>query len=340
MSDPTPSVPPAPSSATPTSSEARDEGTAQTAWREALASGRSPHRVKAIQVETTSICNFRCPSCPLSMGDYDRPGKHLSLEDFGRILDAFPHLEKLELQGIGEIYLNPCILDIIRLAKSRGIGVQTFSNASRIDRAAAFGTVEAGLDVINFSLDGADEATFRRARKGGTLEGYRRSVTNLREAREALGSSTPRMGAMVVLSKRNVRQIPQLLAIAEELGMDSIIFTKMNAASNPELEPDLLGDEERAWIQSLPPYDGKLEVIWAYTPWTEQERRQCYWPQLMSYVTVEGDVTPCCNYFDSRELKLGNVFEQDGETIWKGQAYADFRKRLWGGDLPEKCRTC
>lgn len=335
MSDAAPSPASAPPAEDPT---APADPRAQ--WEHALATGHSPHKVRAIQIETTSICNFRCPSCPLAMGEYDRPEKHLSPEDFERMLDAFPDLEKVELQGIGEIYLNPCILEIIATAKKRGVEVHTFSNASRIDRAAAFGTVEAGLDVINFSLDGADEPTFRRARKGGTLERYKRCVTNLREAREALGSSTPRMGAMVVLSKKNVRQIPRLLAIAEELGMDSIIFTKMNAAANPSLAPDLLGKEERAWIQSLPPYRGKLDVVWAYTPWTKQERMECYWPQMMTYVTVEGDVTPCCNYYDARDLKLGNVFEQDGPAIWNGEAYADFRKRLWSGDLPDKCRTC
>ena len=312
----------------------------QAQWKLAAATGRSPHPVRAIQIETTSICNFRCPSCPLAMGDYDRPEEHLSLEKFERMLDAYPDIEKVELQGIGEIYLNPCILDIIRAAKARGVEVHTFSNASRIDRKAAYGTVEAGLDVINFSLDGADEPTFRRARKGGTLERYRRCVTNLREAREALGSTTPRMGAMVVLSKKNVDQIPQLLAIAEELGMDSIIFTKMNAAANPELTPELLGGEERRWIESLPPYRGKLDVVWAYTPWTKQERMECYWPQMMSYLTVDGDVTPCCNYYDGRELSFGNVFEQDGATIWNNEAYAAFRKQLWSGDLPDKCKTC
>ncbi|MFT5288951.1 MAG: radical SAM protein with 4Fe4S-binding SPASM domain [Planctomycetota bacterium] len=307
---------------------------------EAIATGRAPDSVRAIQIETTSICNFRCPSCPLGMADYDRPGEHMSVETFDRVLDSYPGLEKLELQGIGEIYLNPCILKIIARAKERGIEVHTFSNASRIDRATAFGTVEAGLDVINFSMDGADEPTFRRARKGGTLERYRRCVTNLMEAREALQSSTPKMGAMVVLSKRNVKQIPNLLAIAEEIGMDTIIFTKMNAAANPDLAPDLLGREERKWIQSLPPYRGKLEVVWAYQPWTKQERRECYWPQSMSYVTVKGDVTPCCNYYDSDDLKLGNVFEQSGEEIWDGEAYTQFRRQLWSGDLPDKCRTC
>jgi radical SAM protein with 4Fe4S-binding SPASM domain len=60
----------------------------------------------------------------------------------------------------------------------------------------------------------------------------------------------------------------------------------------------------------------------------------------MTYVTVDGDVTPCCNYYDAREIKLGNALEQSGAEIWNGAGYREFRKRLLGGELPAKCRTC
>ncbi|MEO0653026.1 MAG: hypothetical protein AAFZ65_20290, partial [Planctomycetota bacterium] len=75
------------------------------AW--AMATGRNPLPVRALQIETSSICNFRCESCPLSLPGYDRPGQHLCPTEFARILDAFPSVEKIELQGLGEVFLNP-----------------------------------------------------------------------------------------------------------------------------------------------------------------------------------------------------------------------------------------
>ena len=309
-------------------------------WQEAVRTGKNPLPMRALQIETSSICNFRCDSCPLSVPEYDRPQKHMSVEDFRRILDAFPTVEKIELQGLGEVFLNPCVMDIIREASGRGLAVHTFSNASKIERETAFDIVRAGLSVVNFSMDGSDEPTFRKLRKGGTLKRYKRCVTNLLEAKSALGAETPTIGVMTVLSKANYRQIPRMLAIAEELGVETIIFTKLNAGPKDQLKEILLGDEERDWIRSLPPYEGKVRVIWAYDEWTFEQRVQCYWPQQMSYVTVEGDVTPCCNYFDSREIKLGNAFEQSGEEIWNGEPYRAFRRRLMSGDLPDRCKTC
>jgi radical SAM protein with 4Fe4S-binding SPASM domain len=309
-------------------------------WDRIRETGENPLPIRALQIETSSICNFRCDSCPLSLAEYDRPEKHMTPDAFRRVLDGFPTVEKVELQGIGEVFLNPCILEIVRIAAERGIHVHTFSNASRIEPDTARGIVTSGLAAINFSMDGADEPTFRKLRKGGTLKRYKRCVTNLVQARAAAGSRTPHIGIMTVLSKANYRQVPRMLAIAEELGVDSIILTKINAGPKPELERLLLGAEERRWIQALPRHRGRVNVVWAYTPWTKRERIECYWPRHMSYVTVEGDVTPCCNYYDSREIKLGNVFEQSGAEIWNSEAYRAFRKRLLSGDLPERCKTC
>jgi len=309
-------------------------------WDEFRRTGHNPTDPVAMQIETSSICNFRCDSCPLAVDGYDRPEKHMSVEDLERVLDAFPTVQKIELQGLGEVFLNSCVMAIIQRATERGLEVHTFSNASRIERDTAFQIVRSGLKLINFSMDGADEPTFRKLRKGGTLKRYKRCVTNLVEARAALESETPRIGVMTVLSKANYRQIPRMLAIAEELGVDTHIFTGLNAQPKPELEELVLGPAEFDWIKTLPPYDGKLEVVWAYTPWNRQERMDCYWPRHMTYVTVEGDVTPCCNYFDSRELTFGNVFRQSGAEIWNGEKYKEFRRRLMAGDLPERCKSC
>ncbi|MEX1026273.1 MAG: radical SAM protein [Planctomycetota bacterium] len=309
-------------------------------WAVARETGENPLEVSGLQIETSSICNFRCPSCPLAMDGYERPEEHMDVARFEHILDQFPHAKRVEMQGLGEVFLNPCVLDLIRAAVARGVLVQTFSNASKIDRATARQLVEVGLHTINFSMDGSNEETFRKARKGGTLARYKRSVANLVEARRAVGSATPHIGVMTVLSKLNVHQVPQMLAIAEGLGVDRIIFTKINAAANPDLRPLTLGKQEAAYLSSLPPYEGRLEVSWATTPWTKQERIDCYWPKHMAYVTVKGTVTPCCNHWDEGDNPLGNVLEQTGAEVWNSEDAKAFRRRLWNGDLPQRCREC
>ena len=102
---------------------ARNGGTHATAvpaldLERVRATGVNPLPVRALQIETSSICNFRCNSCALSLADYDRPAKHMQPEVFEAILDTWPTVEKIELQGVGEVFLNPRVLELIRIGSS------------------------------------------------------------------------------------------------------------------------------------------------------------------------------------------------------------------------------
>ncbi|MFT5284101.1 MAG: radical SAM protein with 4Fe4S-binding SPASM domain [Planctomycetota bacterium] len=323
-----------------TSSPASEDQKEPDLFAEARVTGINPLPIRALQIETSSICNFRCNSCVLSLPDYDRPAKHMSPDEFARVLDAFPTVEKIEMQGIGEVFLNPQVFDLIRIATDRGIQVQTFSNASVIDREMAHKIVESGIAVINFSMDGADEETFRKLRKGGTLERYKRCLNNIVQAKRVLGSETPRLGMMCVLAKNNMDQVPKMVAIAEELGVSSVMFTKLNLMAGDKLLPIALDSEDTKALNAMPAYKGRVEVITSVTPWTLEQRSKCYWPQSMAYVTVEGHVTPCCNYLDSREMMMGSIHEKSGDEIWNDEPYREFRKSLLAGNLPTMCQNC
>ena len=52
----------------------------ETDLEEVRRTGINPFPVRALQIETSSICNFRCASCALSLSDYDRPEKHMTPE--------------------------------------------------------------------------------------------------------------------------------------------------------------------------------------------------------------------------------------------------------------------
>jgi radical SAM protein with 4Fe4S-binding SPASM domain len=65
----------------------------------------------------------------------------------------------------------------------------------------------------------------------------------------------------------------------------------------------------------------------------------CRWPWSAAYVTAEGDVTPCCNCPDKRELFMGNLLEKPFSSIWNGKAYRIFRRELREG-VPQICRNC
>ena len=64
-----------------------------------------PPLPRSLYLETTSRCNSLCETCILTFGGRE-PRKDLGWEEFRRIVDQFPALERVLLHGIGEPLLN------------------------------------------------------------------------------------------------------------------------------------------------------------------------------------------------------------------------------------------
>ena len=101
----------------------------------ASSSSRRAGRVRLLQIEPTTRCNYTCGFCV---------GRHLdqndlSLDTFRHTLDLLPDLERLEIHGEGEPLMHPDFFEMARLARERGIRLSTITNGSlfsaeRIDR--------------------------------------------------------------------------------------------------------------------------------------------------------------------------------------------------------------
>src|SRR5438270_35485 len=80
-----------------------------------------------VQVEPVGQCNLACRMCPVVLRE-DAPARgpaFMSFDAFTRILEQFPALDELHLQGMGEPFLHPRITDMIAHATGRGIKVST-----------------------------------------------------------------------------------------------------------------------------------------------------------------------------------------------------------------------
>ena len=77
-------------------------------------------------LETTNYCNLDCSFC--NRTDVIGPLKHMSLEDWGKLLDGIKHhpIEEAKLMGMGEPMLHPQFDEVCRMFK------ETFPNAKLV----------------------------------------------------------------------------------------------------------------------------------------------------------------------------------------------------------------
>jgi putative metalloenzyme radical SAM/SPASM domain maturase len=208
------------------SSDARIEGLSVTIGHE-RASLAWPSR---LVVETTSRCNLSCAMCAKQSRGMDDPEGDLSETIFETLEPAFPRLDSLVLNGIGEPLLHPRLEHFIHSARaampaSGTIGFQT--NGSLMGSARAESIVGAGCDRVCVSLDALDEELYAGIRSGGSLATTMKAIEALDRARSVTGRRDFRVGIEFVARRDNLDQLPRLVRWAAGRGVNFVIVSQL-----------------------------------------------------------------------------------------------------------------
>lgn len=295
-----------------------------------------------IQIESTNICNLRCIMCPINKLTSSREPKNLTLKEFEYIILQFPFLKYILLQGIGEPLNNPQIIDIIEKGRSKHIFMGFITNGTLLNKKIGSELIKVGQNYIGISLDSVNPQNYESIRRGAKFEQVVENIERLLSLRKSLKTSELSIEIVVVIMNRNVQELIDIINFAYELGVDSINIRGLNPAFNPSLE-----------AQNI---DVKIEKIFAFSkvlmkrrdfnvicfalPKKGDKKMRCRWPWCATYITVEGDITPCCHCPDARLLSFGNIFNKPFREIWNNSSYKNFRIALKTGKPPFICRSC
>jgi len=113
------------------------------------------------------------------------------------------------------------------------------TNGTRLIPQMGEGLAAAGLDFLWVSLDGAFQESYRDVRLGDHLPQIIQSL----EWFQASGKEKPALGIAFVLMKRNAADLPALLALCEELKVDSFFITHAEAYHESMVEEILYREE-------------------------------------------------------------------------------------------------
>ncbi|NTV83217.1 MAG: radical SAM protein [Bacteroidales bacterium] len=284
-----------------------------------------------ISVEPTTSCNLRCPECPSGLRKFTRNTGMLSLELYRQVLDQLhPDLFYLILYFQGEPYLNPLFFQMVADAGKKKIYTATSTNAHFLTDNLARKTVESGLDRIIISLDGLDQETYEKYRVGGAVEKVIEGTRNLVRWKKELKSKTPFIILQFIVFSTNEHQVPQLKKLAKELGVDKLEL-KTAQVYNYE-EGNVLIPENDSYSR-YKKHNGKFVID---NPLNNHCRRM--WRGCV--ITWDGLVVPCCFDKDASH-RLGDLKKQGFKEIWQGQAYEDFRRKLFSARREiDICRNC
>lgn len=171
-----------------------------------------------IDIEPNNNCNFKCHHCQVT--HWSKESTHLTKDLFSQILDQFPYLEEVKLQGMGEPLLNKQLISMLSLGEERGLFMRFTSNASLCNQKVAEQLSQLQNTSITFSLDGSTAETFESIRVGGRFEQIQKNIRNLSQIRGS--KKQPVLLAWTVVTNRNIHEVQQIVKMASDLGIDRI----------------------------------------------------------------------------------------------------------------------
>src|SRR2546427_194706 len=167
--------------------------------------------------ELTYKCPLQCPYCsnPLAFAG-PRFKRELTTEEWCRVFREARALGVLQL-GLsgGEPTLRPDLEELVRTAHDLGLYSSLITSAYRLTRERLAGLKQAGLDHVQISVQGADAELSDEI--AGTSS-YDDKIAAYHYARE-LGFP---LTVNVVLHRRNLHQVRELIHLAESLGAERI----------------------------------------------------------------------------------------------------------------------
>lgn len=188
---------------------------------------RSPTEIvppTRIRLEATSFCQLKCPSCPTASGAIDKVvGRgYLKPENFSKLLDLNPRLESIELSNYGEVFLNPKLTEIFKLASDRKVQI-TILNGANLNVArdeALEGLVKYRISALTCSIDGATNETYAKYRVGGNFQNVINNIVKINEHKSTYQSDLPRLRWQFVIFGHNEHEIDAARQVASDLNME------------------------------------------------------------------------------------------------------------------------
>jgi len=198
-----------------------------------------------VYIEPTNRCNLECRTCIRNV--WDEPLGEMSNATFARIVEglrSFSPPPTVFFGGLGEPLAHPDIVEMVGQVKALGSRVELITNGTLLTKPLSKQLIDAGLDMLWVSLDGATPESYSDVRLGAALPDVLANLAGFREVRWATRFPAyfaayhfsayfldyhlkPQIGIVFVAMKRNIADLPALLHLGNRLGTRHFLVTNV-----------------------------------------------------------------------------------------------------------------
>jgi MoaA/NifB/PqqE/SkfB family radical SAM enzyme len=275
-------------------------------------------------LETTNICNLRCPFCLTGKGiTGGRELRHMSYEEARSIIDQVADtIYLLQLYTWGDPLLNKDTIKIIEYAKSRNVYVMLSTNATAMTPAYNEKLLDAGIDYVTVAIDGGSDETYSKYRIGGEYSKVLSNVRSLLQLREQRKLNHPFVEWQFIVFRHNEHEVDATEKMAYQIGINK--FTPLPAYV-----------EDKDWHPVGEQYRQET-----FNP---ERLKNCERPWSHLNIRADGGVASCCYEFAKKD-DFGDIRKDRFDDIWNNRFFTESRLLLSqhrkGQPLSESALIC
>lgn len=257
---------------------------------------------------------------------------------------CLPRIQSVDFTGGGEPLLQPHLVQWVHDAHSAGCETGILTNALLLDEVRAKTLIEAGIDWICVSMDGATADMYNKIRRGSDFERVCRNVAALGRLRRG---KHPKLMINFVLMKVNIDQVEEMVSLSDRLGVDQLNFKQCDVIRGKHgrglgLFASQAGkairqlEKRLARARNLAKKHGIQTTAFRFTP---NELPVCAQdPRNSMFVRFDGAVAPCINLavggpttflgqpLTMPQVQYGRLPGRDLTEIWDAKPCQFYRK--------------
>src|ERR1700719_2714181 len=173
-------------------------------------------------------CNALCPHCPYTNSNIRkeyRDAPYMPEVTYKKIADeSGRYAAYLRISGGGEPMLHPQATELLVYAKNVGCKIGLITNGSLFDEANSRALLDAGVDMIEFSVDACDPRTYGVVRKGLEWDVLVENARRMLSMRSEHRSSSKIVASAVVQTGIDIDAVEKYWV--QDIGMDYLIKRK------------------------------------------------------------------------------------------------------------------
>lgn len=290
--------------------------------------------------ELTYKCPLQCPYCSNPL-DYAKYSQELTTEDWKRVLTQARKMGAVQL-GLsgGEPLTRQDLEEIVEHGRGLGYYSNLITSGYGLTEERIIALKAAGLDHIQVSIQ-ASSADLSDHLAGTKSFEHKKQVAHL------VKKHGYPMVLCVVIHRENIHQMPDILAMAEELGADYLELANTQYYGWAHINRDALlptkeqFEKAEAIAQAFKEkVAGKMKIYYVVPDFYEGRPKACMngWGTTFLTIAPDGVALPCHSARELPGLDCPNVNEFTIEQIWKeSKAFNFFRGFEW---MQEPCRSC